>query len=299
MNPFIEIKKKRQEIDKLVSQIDPITNTFTLDSSNPKFKESDNFLFILKEENRVIEPKHRKQFFNIMSEIIQIYWNWIDSKEWNFMTKKFFSFCDKAYPEAKIPFENYYKAFKYMERRIPRAYGLITNPEQNKIFLIKNHAPNEQYTEEVGWSLAGGKVAFDENYEECLKRELKEEIGILLEDEQILYCKNFTLKNREIRIYYIILPENKYQSKNTFEIAETGWFCISKLPKLVCVASHALKQFNIQNSEAKWKNRLYNKNQYHTNNKLIHRNQLNNNENYQFREKKYFFNDLDLITVSS
>lgn len=202
-------------------------------------KSDTKTIFIDRETNVIV--KDNRAFFTDMSAVLNMYWELIDKNNFPFLTRKLFNFCKKVSPNT-YDFEKLYKAYKYMEKRVSRAYAFITNPEGTKIFLIKNKSPNEV---EVEWSFAGGKIDYDESFEECLARELKEEINI---DLSIFDIKNtphveFVMKNRRIRVYKIIVSESRYIAKNTFEISDAKWFSVENLPHLVSIASHGLRQF--------------------------------------------------------
>jgi len=61
--------------------------------------------------------------------------------------------------------------------RIRVTAGIIIN---NDKVLITRRAPNENFA--GGWEFPGGKIEADETPEECLARELKEELNFPLRD---------------------------------------------------------------------------------------------------------------------
>lgn len=74
--------------------------------------------------------------------------------------------------------------------------------ENNKILAQKNNAENEYY-------LVGGRVKFGENTQNALKRELKEELNITVNDFKPLWINEafFIEKNKkfhEICMYYFV-----------------------------------------------------------------------------------------------
>ena len=76
-----------------------------------------------------------------------------------------------------------------------------------------------------GIQLPGGHLEDGENYIEALKREIKEEVGILLEDSEISlpffeikkYIKNYNNTNKNKinqNVYYIVHTDKKYNPSN-------------------------------------------------------------------------------------
>lgn len=224
---FLKVREKFVEVEKLIVIREPVKD-----------------IIIDRENGAMIELKNKEAFFTLISEIMIVYWKLIDMQKLEYKNKKLISFCNKAYPEAKYSFEIIYKAYRFLERRISRCYALIMNPDQTKIFLIKNHSPTEM---SVGYGLSGGKTEFDESFEQCLKRELYEEIGVTINPNQLEEYIEFSHHHRTIRVYKLILPEFDYSPKNQFEIEEAKWFSLSEnMPKLVLVTSHSLKKFGIK-----------------------------------------------------
>jgi len=66
--------------------------------------------------------------------------------------------------------------------------------EHEKILLLKQETDSERK-----WSLPGGKLEFGETIEDGLKREMKEETGLDIELERLLYvCDYFPSKEKHI-----------------------------------------------------------------------------------------------------
>jgi len=65
--------------------------------------------------------------------------------------------------------------------RIRVTAGIIIN---NDKVLITRRAPNENFA--GGWEFPGGKIEADETPEECLARELKEELNITVSVEDFV-----------------------------------------------------------------------------------------------------------------
>ena len=65
--------------------------------------------------------------------------------------------------------------------------------DDNKILCLKNER-NE-------WDFPGGKLNFDEDIEDCLRREVKEEVNLDIKDLKIL--KPFNLKYNNVPVFII------------------------------------------------------------------------------------------------
>ncbi len=97
-----------------------------------------------------------------------------------------------------------------LDYKVVRVKVFFVN-SNNELLLAHN---NDTY------QLIGGHLKKDETMDECLKREIKEETGITLDEKRInpfyvikYYCKNYhgSGKNRLVEIYYyIVYCDSKY-----------------------------------------------------------------------------------------
>ena len=79
-----------------------------------------------------------------------------------------------------------------------------------------------------GWGIPGGFLARDEQPEEALRRELREEVAVELEDVSLLFIR--TLKRPgQVEIYFRARAVGT-PKPSSFEIKKAEWFEIDNLP---------------------------------------------------------------------
>ena len=66
--------------------------------------------------------------------------------------------------------------------------------DNNKVLCLKNER-NE-------WDFPGGKITYNEDPEDCLKREVKEEVNLEIKDLEIL--KSFNIKFNNISVFVLL-----------------------------------------------------------------------------------------------
>ena len=87
-----------------------------------------------------------------------------------------------------------------------RATGILL--EDNKILLVRQKVDDSR-----NWSLPRGTQEFGETLEECMIREMKEETGLIVEIEKLLYvCDRIKEKNHVVHV--------------TFKLRKTGGIVI-------------------------------------------------------------------------
>lgn len=81
------------------------------------------------------------------------------------------------------------------------------------------------------WTLPGGGVGHSESFEEAAKREVKEELGITLQDIQKIgaYESTIEYKKDTIHIFYAKV-HSKELKENRAEISIARWFPKDELP---------------------------------------------------------------------
>ena len=105
--------------------------------------------------------------------------------------------------------------------------GICYDAASNSILLVK-------HTYSKGWTLPGGGVEVGESMEAALRRELKEEVGLLCKDVRVLEVyHNRTISKRDHVVIYSIesWTEQGGHELPKLEIAEIAWFKLNELPR--------------------------------------------------------------------
>jgi len=200
------------------------------------FKEKLNKL----REVHLYKPYNDEAIYQAYKKLVEAYWTWIDNiLKVHFNRRHFVDLCEfiwtsyvePDHPRSAQQFRKLYHHCVKYEKSKPCSYGIITRLYRGKqeILLIRH--------EENYWSLPGGKKEGREKFEDCLSRELKEEIDF---DWKFTNEKFYTRKfnNKKKVVCYVISLESTEQKQYAFktnspnEIKEIKWFELSKLPIL-------------------------------------------------------------------
>lgn len=100
--------------------------------------------------------------------------------------------------------------------------AIITDAEGRVLLLEHVFRPDS------GWGVPGGFLSKGEHPEEGLRREMREEIGVELEDVELLLTRGLG-RLRQVEIYFcakaVGIPE-----PSSFEIKRAEWFAVDDLP---------------------------------------------------------------------
>ncbi len=131
--------------------------------------------------------------------------------------------------------------FKYFVYPLARLYWKVFSPRtigaraillfENKILLVKNL--NLPY-----WTMPGGGLDRRETPEQCLRRELKEELAISIENIECqlgTYRSSKEGKRDEIHVFVVRLLSNKFEKQ--WELADAVWFLFDDLPENISQAT--------------------------------------------------------------
>lgn len=114
----------------------------------------------------------------------------------------------------------------------PKTYGaraIITN--ETNILLVKNINVNH-------WSLPGGKIDKGETPQECIYRELKEELSLSISKTDFKLGEYISKREGKLDTVYIFaikIPSLFFQKQ--WELQDAQWFPLSSLPDNVSPAT--------------------------------------------------------------
>lgn len=107
---------------------------------------------------------------------------------------------------------------------LPSVHGLVVNKKSNEILLHRRE-------DSPLWAIPGGKIKMDESVEHCLKREIREELGIEVSAKRLLGIYSdpsyiLALGKQVHRVFLIVFlcVIKKGKPKLTDETAEYRWF---------------------------------------------------------------------------
>ena len=101
--------------------------------------------------------------------------------------------------------------------------GAMIFDEQGRVLLLEH-----VFRPDSGWGIPGGFLTKREQPEEALRRELREEIGIEVEDVEMFFVRNLR-GPRQIEIYFRARAIGSPRPCS-FEIKKADWFTIDELP---------------------------------------------------------------------
>jgi mutator protein MutT len=114
----------------------------------------------------------------------------------------------------------------------------------NEILLVRNAAGTRL------WSFPGGGIDPGESAEDALARELREEVGLTIQD--IEYCGRLraTSEYRRDAVYFFTATATTHElAPAPHEILEAGWFSPDTLPKnMTPMTKKILKRFGMKRS---------------------------------------------------
>jgi len=109
------------------------------------------------------------------------------------------------------------------QRRFTASVGAVIFDEQGQILLL-----DHVFRPEGGWGIPGGFISKGEQPEAALRRELREEIGIEVQDVELVLARTLP-KSRQIEIYFRARALG-HAEPCSFEIKSAGWFAVDDLP---------------------------------------------------------------------
>lgn len=107
----------------------------------------------------------------------------------------------------------------------PRVRLLLIRSDQ--ILLVKNWLGYQK------WTLPGGGVGADETERRALRREIQEEVGLIISEEEPIHVGTFlpvgTPASFHISVYVLQIDEAMQIKQNTHELIAARWFAVTHL----------------------------------------------------------------------
>jgi ADP-ribose pyrophosphatase YjhB (NUDIX family) len=102
--------------------------------------------------------------------------------------------------------------------------GAVITDSRGRVLLLKH-----RFRPGKGWGMPGGFMEKDEQAEDTLRRELREEVGLELENLRVFATRTFR-KPRQVEIVFTAEAVGD-PDQLSFEIQKATWFSPGELPK--------------------------------------------------------------------
>lgn len=123
--------------------------------------------------------------------------------------------------------------YKYPRPAVTADCVVMTRETEPKVLLIQRG--NEPF--KGWWAFPGGFMDMDETLEECAIRELREETGIEVTEDDIMTFGTFSAVDRDprgrtISKAYLVMVDEPIEVKGQDDAVKAEWFNINELPEL-------------------------------------------------------------------
>ncbi|HEV2829353.1 MAG TPA: NUDIX hydrolase [Pyrinomonadaceae bacterium] len=102
--------------------------------------------------------------------------------------------------------------------------GAVVTDKRGRVLLLKH-----RFRPGSGWGMPGGFMEAGEQPEAALRRELREEIGLEIEQPKLVLVRAFK-KPKQVEIVFSCQAAGDTDQLN-FEIQRVAWFRLEELPK--------------------------------------------------------------------
>lgn len=102
--------------------------------------------------------------------------------------------------------------------------GAVITDNQGRVLLLKH-----RFRPGTGWGMPGGFMQKGEQPEEALRRELREEVGLEVDQVELFTTRAFNVP-RQVEIVFTARAIGDTNELN-FEIQKAAWFLFNELPK--------------------------------------------------------------------
>lgn len=102
--------------------------------------------------------------------------------------------------------------------------GAVIFNDKGEVLLLKH-----RFRAGSGWGLPGGFMEKGEQPLDALRRELREEIGLEVDDVEVFAARSFK-KPKQVEVLFRARANAQVESR-TVEVERAEWFAIDSLPK--------------------------------------------------------------------
>ena len=113
---------------------------------------------------------------------------------------------------------------RFTHTRFTVTAGAVIFNDQKQVLLLKH-----RFRAGSGWGLPGGFLERGEQPIDALRRELREEIGLELEDVEVFAARSFK-KPKQVEVLFRARANAKVKPL-TMEVERAEWFPLSSLPE--------------------------------------------------------------------
>jgi 8-oxo-dGTP diphosphatase len=115
------------------------------------------------------------------------------------------------------------RAVRLGQRRFTVTAGAFVFDEQGRILLLEH-----EFRPDSRWGIPGGFLNKGEQPEDAMRRELREEVALEVEDVQFLFARTLA-RPRQVEIYFASTTKGE-PTPSSFEIRKAAWFAPDDLP---------------------------------------------------------------------
>lgn len=123
----------------------------------------------------------------------------------------------------RTPLELKRWTMRFTHARFSVTAGAIITDNQRRVLLLKH-----RFRPGTGWGIPGGYIEKGEQPDEALRRELREEAGLEVENIELFLVRSFK-KPRQVEIVYLCRAAGNPHQLN-YEIEKAEWFSLNDLP---------------------------------------------------------------------
>ena len=115
------------------------------------------------------------------------------------------------------------KIARFGQPRFTVTAGAFVFDEQGRILLLEH-----EFRPDSRWGIPGGFLNKSEQPEEAMRRELREEVALEVDNVQFLFARTLA-RPRQVEIHFACTAKGN-PTPSSFEIRQAGWFALDDLP---------------------------------------------------------------------